>query len=195
MKLKDFYFSGGARGIPEGLDADCRKKLKEANEELDQGPWTKKQKKVQRNRILPNIALYRTFLQYGIPEREARELVNQWAFYKAEKMHAVLKTFFRLPGSERTFRFLMRKGMTGTEIWESEVLTDSSEKYEVDVTRCLWADTCACFGCPDLCEAFCLSDHILFGNIEKMEFRRTETLGMKGSKCDFCFLFKSKRRL
>lgn len=57
----------------------------------------------------------------------------------------------------------------------------------MDVLKCLWADTCKSFGCPEICEIFCLCDHIVFGNIDKLRFDRSQTLGMGGKKCDFCF--------
>ncbi len=82
----------------------------------------------------------------------------------------------------------MKKGMSGDEIWKSRILSDDGEYYRVDVLKCLWADTCNFFECPELCEIFCLCDHIVFGNIKGFVFERSQTLGMNGEKCDFCFI-------
>ena len=88
------------------------------------------------------------------------------------------------------FRLFMRKGMTGDEIWRSQIVVDDSRHFYTDVLKCLWCDTCTHFGCPELCEIFCLCDHIVFGDIGKLEFDRSQTLGMGGEKCDFCFRSK-----
>ena len=85
--------------------------------------------------------------------------------------------------------------MAGEEIWKSKVVRDDSQCFSMDVFKCLWADTCSYFDCYEICEVFCLCDHIVFGNIDKMEFKRTQTLGMRGEKCDFCFLSKTKNHV
>ncbi len=191
MKFKDFYSCEVEEHILENIDEEYRRNMDILIKKLDQGTWTQKQKKKQKSSILPNIALYKTFLQYGIPKERARELVRKRAYFRAEKAHNVLSKFFRLPKFSKAFRFFMRKGMNGNEFWISEILFDNDEKYVVDITKCLWADTCSYFDCIEICEVFCLSDHIVFGNIDKMDFRRNETLGMGGKKCDFCFIFKN----
>ena len=80
--------------------------------------------------------------------------------------------------------------MAGEEIWRSKILADDSQEFSMDVLKCLWFDTCSYFGFPELCEIFCLCDHIVFGNIGKLEFERSQTLGMDGEKCDFYFRSK-----
>lgn len=190
MKFKDFYASKVDQQIAAHLDEEYKVKKKLLIDKLNRGSWTEKQKKKQQSSILPNIALYQVFLQYGIPKEQARELVRERAYYRAGKAHRVLEKLFHIPKFSKAFRFFMKKGMADAEIWQSEILADNDEKYMVDISKCLWADTCAYFDCPELCEVFCLSDHIVFENIDKMEFKRSETLGMRGNKCDFCFLFK-----
>ena len=64
----------------------------------------------------------------------------------------------------------------------------NAPKEEKEILKCLWADTCKFFECPELCEIFCLCDHIVFGNIKGLVFERSRTLGMNGEKCDFCFM-------
>lgn len=192
MKLKAFYASSPEAKLFNDLDAVCAGKRKALTRELDSGEWTKDQKKRQKSSILPNIALYKSFLEYGIERGRARELVRERAYYRAGRFHTILKIFFRIPRFSRAFRYFMNQGMKNTEIWKSEIHSDDDASYVVDVHKCLWADTCAYFGCPELCEVFCLCDHIVFGNIDGMEFERSETLGMEGSKCDFHFYFKEK---
>ena len=119
-------------------------------------------------------------------------MVKEYSFYIAGKAHRILNTLFHIPGFFKLFRFFMRKGMTGEEIWISKTLVDNVHEYSTDVLKCLWFDTCTHFDCPKICEIFCLCDHIVFGNIKKLQFDKSETLGMGGNKCDFCFHSKTK---
>lgn len=162
--------------------------MKQLIKEINQGSWTEKQKKRQKRSIISNIALYRCFIDKGLSKNEAKELVKEYSFYVAQKAHKLLKTFFHIPGFFRIFRLFMKKGMSGDEIWKSRILSDDGEYYRVDVLKCLWADTCNFFECPELCEIFCLCDHIVFGNIKGFVFERSQTLGMNGEKCDFCYI-------
>lgn len=190
MKFGKFYSSKVDHHILENLDEEYKKNFDILVKESNEGSWSKKQKKVQKASILSNIAFYRTFLEFDVPKEEAVELVRERANHKARKLNNILKKFFRFPKFSKLFRFMMKKTMSGTEIWKIEILENNEKRYVFDVNKCLWADTCAHFGCPELCEVFCLSDHIIFGDINKMEFERSQTLGMNGEKCDFCFKFK-----
>lgn len=190
MKYKKFYSGKLSLGILEKLDNEHRIKMKLLVEELKHGSWTVSQIKRQKSSILPNIALYKVFMDNGISKNEAQELVKEYAFYRAEKAHNILSAFFRIPGFFRIFRFFMRKGMAGEEIWKSQILFDDSKRFSMDVHKCLWADTCSYFDCAEICEIFCLCDYIVFGNIDKLQFKRSQTLGMNGEKCDFSFRSK-----
>ncbi len=188
MTYKKFYFGKLDAHILKNIDLEHKTKVKLLMEEINRGKWTKKQKKRQKNSIISNIALYKCFIDKGISKNDAKELVKAYSFYIAEKAHKLLKTLFCIPGFFGLFRLFMRKGMSGDEIWKTKVLSDDDRSYRVDVLKCLWADTCEFFGCPELCEIFCLCDHIVFGNINGFVFERSQTLGMEGEKCDFCFI-------
>ena len=188
MTYERFYFGRLNAQILKDIDAEHKTKMKQLIKEINQGSWTEKQKKRQKNSIISNIALYRCFIDKGLSKTEAKELVKEYSFYVAEKAHKLLKTFFHIPGVFRLFCLFMRKGMSGDEIWKSRILSDDGKYYRVDVLKCLWADTCKFFEYPELCEIFCLCDHIVFGNIKGFVFERSQTLGMNGEKCNFCFI-------
>ena len=190
MTYKRFYSERLDAQILEEIDAEHKKKIRLLIKEINQGSWTEKQKHRQTRSIISNIALYRCFIDKGLSKNKAKELVKEYSFHIAQKAHRLLKTFFYIPGFFRLFRFFMRKGMAGEEIWQSKILSDNGKCYAVDVLKCLWADTCKFFECPELCEIFCLCDHIVFGNIKGFVFERSQTLGMKGERCDFCFINK-----
>ncbi len=188
MTYEKFYSGRLDEHILDGIDAEHKKKMKLIIEEINQGEWTEKQKKRQKKSIISNIALYRSFIDKGLSKNEAKELVKEYSFHIAEKAHKLLNAFFHIPGFFGLFRFFMKKGMAGDEIWNSMILSNDSKCYSVDVLKCLWADTCSFLKCPELCEIFCLCDHIVFGNIKGFVFERSQTLGMNGNKCDFCFI-------
>lgn len=188
MTYRKFYSGRLAEHILEDIDAEYKRKINILIEEINRESWTEKQKKIQKSRIISNIALYKCFMDKGFSKSEAKELVKEHSFHIADKRHKLLKTFFYIPCFFRVFRFFMKKGMLGDEIWKSRVLLDGDRYYCVDVLKCLWVETCEFFECPDLCEVFCLCDHIVFGGIKGFVFKRSQTLGMNGEKCDFCFI-------
>ena len=190
MRYRDFYCEKLDPKLLESVDSEHKEKMKILIRELERGTWTKKQKHRQRSSILPNIALYQVFIDNGISKEKSYELVKSHSFYVAEKVHKSLRVLSKIPNFFSFFRFFMRKGMAGEEIWISEILTDTPKEYSTNVLKCLWFDTCSYFGCPELCEVFCLCDHIVFGNMEKFQFERSRTLGMRGEKCDFSFRSK-----
>lgn len=188
MTYKKFYFGKLNAQILKNIDAEHKTKMKQLIKKINQGSWTEKQKKRQKRSIISNIALYQCFIDKGLSKNEAKELVKEYLFYVAQKAHKLLKTFFHIPDFFRIFRLFMKKGMSGDEIWKSRILSDDGKYYRVDVLKCLWADTCKFFECPELCEIFCLCDHIVFGSIKGFVFERSQTLGTNGEKCDFCFI-------
>lgn len=187
MKYKQFYKGKLPVQLLERIDTQHKEKMKALIRTSEQEGWTKKQRKRQQSNILPNIALYQVFIDNEISKEKAKELVKAYSFHLAHKYHNILKTMFIIPGFFRVFRFFMRTGMKGDEIWISKIRADNVRECSMDVLKCLWADTCKSFGCLEICEIFCLCDHIVFGNIDKLRFDRSQTLGMGGKKCDFCF--------
>lgn len=109
MKLRKFYASKVDPHILERIDEFYRKHLCDLARKWEKGTWSAKQKKWQRRSILPNIALYQTFLQYAIEKEEALELVRARAYHKAEKLHSILKKLFCIPQFSKTFRNLIKK--------------------------------------------------------------------------------------
>lgn len=192
MKYGNFYREKLNPELVEQIDAKHKRKMRFLISELDRGDWTKKQKKRQKNSIIPNIALYQIFIENRISKKESQELVKEYSFYVAKKAHCILEKLFRIPGFFKFFCFFMRKGMAGDEIWISKIRTDDSREFSMDVLKCLWFNTCSYFDCPEICEIFCLCDHIVFGDIKKLQFERSQTIGMGAEKCDFCFRSKAQ---
>ena len=66
--------------------------------------------------------------------------------------------------------------MSGTEIWISDFLSDTDSELKVNITKCLWKDTCDFFGCSEVCDVFCSANWTVFDNLKKLQLFRTETL-------------------
>lgn len=194
MKLKKFYKGKLDASLLNRLNGLYSQKMQVLLIKLENGSWTKKQIERQKKSILPKIALYQVFIEEGLKKEEARELVRLYAYHIAHKINKTLKALFHIPGFFHFFRFIMKKGMGEEEIWTSKVLENNENEYAFDVLKCLWADTCRHFDCYELCEIFCLCDPIMFGNIGKLDFKRSQTLGMNGEKCDFCFHSMRKQK-
>ena len=59
--------------------------------------------------------------------------------------------------------------------------------WRVDMMKCPYHDTCAEYGCPELCRCFCDSDDISYTGLHpKLIWERTMTLGRGNDRCDFC---------
>ena len=106
MTYQKFYFGKLDAQILKNIDAEHKTKMKQLIKEINQGSWTEKQKKRQKSSILSNIALYQCFLDKGLSKNKAKELVKEYSFYVAQKVHKLLKTFFHIPGFFRLFRSL-----------------------------------------------------------------------------------------
>ena len=108
MTYQKFYLGKLDAQILKNIDAEHKTKMKQLIKEINQGSWTEKQKKRQKSSILSNIALYQCFLDKGLSKNEAKELVKEYSFYVAQKVHKLLKTFFHIPGFFRLFRSFMK---------------------------------------------------------------------------------------
>ena len=54
--------------------------------------------------------------------------------------------------------------------------------WRIDITKCPYHDTCARYGCPELCD----SDDISYAGLHpRLVWHRTKTLG-RGGGCDLC---------
>ncbi|MDI3075884.1 L-2-amino-thiazoline-4-carboxylic acid hydrolase [Clostridioides difficile] len=190
MKLNKFYKSKINSDYLDEIDKIYKLNFKTMINQIQRKQWTSKQQKRQKNRIIPIIALYKTFLQLGFSNTDAKELTRELAKKNALKANKILKIFSLIPQFSKIFRVLFKKGMEGNEIWTSEVLVDKDKELKVDITKCLWKDTCDFFEYPEICEIFCSLDWVVFGKQKKLELYRTQTLGMGGEKCNFTFKLK-----
>lgn len=140
--------------------------------------------------ILPRIALYQAFLADGFGREEATRYLKQYMLgVVAAKKHASMLRLEKLPGFYALYSHIFLHIMRTTDL---QVSTQQQGKgfYDVTITTCLWHTACAENGCAELCRLFCDVDDITYGNLQKIGFSRTQTLGYGQSCCDFHFFKK-----
>lgn len=142
------------------------------------------------SQIIPGIAAYQV-LQTVLPKEEALSTLHGYVEERAWKLRKAILRLLRLPGFYRLVPGLFAKGTrklfgpaAGFAAKELEV---TKSVWRIDMTRCPYHDACVRYGCPELCPSFCDSDDITYGGLHpRLLWRRTETLGWGGGRCDFC---------
>ncbi len=189
MKLKKFYEGELPATVLEKLDDEYKKNLAEMCTAVSTDMWTAEQQKVQKKMIISLLAKYRTFLNLGVPQEKAFALTQKWSNNSAQKINKFIKLFSRLPNFQKLLSKMFRKQMSTPGLWDHQFVRDDKEELVVDITKCLWKETCDFFDYPEICKLFCDNDWILFGDLKKMHMERVGTLGLGAEKCDFKFVF------
>jgi len=140
--------------------------------------------------ILPRVALYKAFKADDKLSGSAYELTHRYMVEvigtQKHKSTAVLEI---IPGFYRIYSRSFLKIMRTTDLQKS-TQEEGKDYYNITITDCLWHNACREFGCPELCPAFCDVDDITYGDLKKLGFTRTQTLGKGGECCDFHFYRK-----
>ena len=100
-----------------------------------------------------------------------------------------LNIFFRKFYESGLKNLAFRKTTSSSDAWVS-TFEEQPEEFDLTIHQCLWHDTCVSCGCPEVCRFFCECDNYAFGDLKKVGFRRTQTLGTGGDCCDFHFYKK-----
>ena len=150
------------------------------------------------SQILPGIAAYQV-LQTVLPREEALATLHGYVEERAWKLRKGILGLLRIPGLWRRVPGLFARGTrkffgsaAGFAARELEV---TGSVWRIDMTKCPYHDACVRYGCPELCPCFCDSDDITYGDLHpRLLWRRTETLGRGGGRCDFCLKIKEDGR-
>ena len=150
------------------------------------------------SQILPGIAAYQV-LQTVLPREEALATLHGYVEERAWKLRKGILGLMRIPGLWRRVPGLFAKGTrkffgsaAGFAARELEV---TGSVWRIAMTKCPYHDACVRYGCPELCPCFCDSDDITYGDLHpRLLWRRTETLGRGGGRCDFCLKIKEDGR-
>ncbi len=151
---------------------------------------TKAQRKTLIQTILPRIALYKELIFISQTKEEAYEIMGKYILdIVGQKKHKMTARLEHLPGFFKIYRNVFLKIMRTTDL---QVSTQKAGKdyFDITIRKCLWHTACVENNCPELCRLFCDIDHVTYGNLKKMGFERSKTLGYDGDCCDFHFFKK-----
>lgn len=151
---------------------------------------TKNQMKTLSKVILPRIALYKILSDSLLNKDEAYNYMKKYMFdYVAKSKHKQMVKMEKVPFFYNLYSSIFLKIMKKTDLQESKTNKDKSS-YDVTITKCLWHSACIENNVKELCKLFCDVDDITYGNLKKIGFSRTKTLGYDGDCCDFHFFKK-----
>lgn len=186
--IKNFLFSE--------LDTEVAQKIfDEQNNILDKiilntFNKTKNQLKTLKNTILPRIALYKALNNYGFSMEDSNNhMKNYMLNYIAKSKHNSMVKMEKVPGFYSLYSKIFLKIMRKTDLQQSKQKHDA-KSFDVTITKCLWHQACVENECPELYRLFCDVDNITYGELNKIGFTRTQTLGYGGDCCDFHFFKK-----
>lgn len=186
--IKNFLFSE--------LDTEVAQKIfDEQNNILDKiilnaFNKTKNQLKTLKNTILPRITLYKALNNYGFSMEDSNNhMKNYMLNYIAKSKHNSMVKMEKVPGFYSLYSKMFLKIMRKTDLQQSKQKHDA-KSFDVTITKCLWHQACIENECPELCRLFCDVDNITYGELNKIGFTRTQTLGYGGDCCDFHFFKK-----
>lgn len=149
--------------------------------------------------ILPALALYLVLQEDGVTPEQARSevaRVMQASIIEENRLRmAIIK---RLPFAFGLLRRAVRRTMAREfpePGFSCDWVENTPQRIAFTMTRCLYLNTLARYGAPELTPAFCANDDAQFGLLEPViHFRRTRTLGTGAPACDFCFMPGSSSR-
>ncbi len=139
--------------------------------------------------LLPGLALYQTLLEQGDTQEEALAEMEQLMASSASGLTRLMALLVRLPRPFAIFRLLepwvIRLGFPA-EGWEMEPVENSADCIAFNVRRCIYVDTLASYGAPELTRVFCGGDDVMFPALApSITWERTMTLGRGDDRCDF----------
>ena len=139
--------------------------------------------------LLPGLALYQTLLEQGDTQEEALAEMEQLMASTVSRLTRLMALLGRLPRPFAIFRlvepWVIRLGFPA-EGWEMEPVENSADCIAFNVRRCIYVDTLASYGAPELTPVFCGGDDVMFPALApSITWERTMTLGRGDDRCDF----------
>lgn len=140
--------------------------------------------------IYAGVALYWALQEGGRPKEEALAQTDAIFQSFAQKEGAKLRALLRVPGLYRLVPWVMRtlvpRKYSSQAGFQMTFYPAGWGRARFDVTACPYHSTCAALGCPELTGVFCGTDDCCYGDMHpKLRWRRTQTIGRGGERCDF----------
>ena len=142
--------------------------------------------------ILPRIALYKVLQKEDFSEEDVYKYMQKYMIdIVAKQKHLSMVKMERIPCFYSLYSKIFLKVVRKTDLWDSEQSHDK-KSFDVTMKKCLWHTACVENDCEKLCRLFCDVDDVTYGNLKKLGFSRTKTLGYGKDCCDFHFYKKGK---
>ena len=151
---------------------------------------SKNQRKTLIETILPRIALYKAMLKNDLANDEVYEHMQKYMIdIVAKQKHLSMQKLEKVPCFYFLYSNIFLRVVRKTDLWES-TQKHNKNSFDVIMKKCLWHTACIENDCDKLCHLFCDVDNITYGELGKIGFSRTKTLGYGGDCCDFHFYKK-----
>ena len=151
---------------------------------------SKNQRKTLIQTILPRIALYKAMLQDGLPSEDVYKHMQKYMIdIVAKQKHLSMEKMEKIPCFYFLYSNIFLNVVRKTDLWES-TQKHGKDYFDVTMKKCLWHTACVENDCAELCHLFCDVDNVTYGELKKLGFSRTKTLGYGGDCCDFHFYKK-----
>lgn len=142
--------------------------------------------------ILPRIALYKVLQKEDFSEEDVYKYMQKYMIdIIAKQKHLSMVKMEKIPCFYSLYSKIFLKVVRKTDLWDSEQRHDK-KSFDVTMKKCLWHTACVENNCEKLCCLFCDVDDVTYGNLKKLGFSRTKTLGYGKDCCDFHFYKKGK---
>ena len=151
---------------------------------------SKNQRKTLIQTILPRIALYKAMIEDDLLDEDVYNHMRKYMIDKvAKEKHLSMVKMEKIPFFYELYSNIFLKVVRKTDLWESSQ-KQGKDYFDVTMKKCLWHTACKENGCEKLCHLFCDVDNVTYGNLKKLGFSRTKTLGYGKDCCDFHFYKK-----
>lgn len=140
--------------------------------------------------IIPTTSFYKALLE--VDKENAFKNTNEIIISLCKKAGKVFNIMLKFPGMKSIFIKVLPKvavKIFGKECgFDYENLKVDKKYMQMDMTMCPYVKYAKRFNVEELIPIFCDSDFATYGNLSGISFKRTQTLGTGGNKCDFKFV-------
>lgn len=142
--------------------------------------------------MLPSIAVYLAFKAHEETACHAYEYTDEVLQISRLKARSKNEPIGRMPLGYLAFRLFCRsiiKKEYPAQGWDMEWVQYHRNEIHFNMKSCIYLDTTKRYSCPEMCPLFCANDDvILAGYKPAIVFKRSGTLALGGSVCDFHFI-------
>jgi hypothetical protein len=141
--------------------------------------------------ILPAVACYRILTQNAYGREDALALIRSSVLDASRPAARMFQTMGRLPFFFPLLRImtpLSVKSGFGESGWTMQWLKNTRKEIAFTAHSCFYERVLRQCGMPELTPVFCGCDDYVYGNISKVRWARTKTIGRGDGICDFRFI-------